>query len=241
MTLKATVAALLIAAAVPAGAETAPGSPDIAERVALVLASEPARSAMPGLMAYFPAEAQRMVDSLREVVSEPDGFSAAGFERLSALNTQIMAPILGMVAQAGDADLVALLDRQIGLLRGIEGQPMLCARFIVQGPAALGADHRYLAEGVLEEAYRQRLAVAHATRDVAPWRGAASDEDYAAIAQALADQGADDAWFDRIAAMDPNDRALCRTFTEYLTVARDAAFPGADRIRADLATVTGLY
>ncbi|WP_323022854.1 hypothetical protein, partial [Pararhodobacter sp.] len=82
-----------------------------------------------------------------------------------------MAPIMGMVAQANDADLVTLLDRQIGLPRGIEGQPMLCARVEVQGPGALGADHRYLAEGVLEEAYRQRLAIADANRDVAPRRG----------------------------------------------------------------------
>lgn len=152
-----------------------------------------------------------------------------------------MAPIMGMVAQANDADLVTLLDRQIGLPRGIEGQPMLCARVEVQGPGALGSDHRYLTEGVLEEAYRQRLAIADASRDAVPHRDLASDADYAAISQRLADQGADDAWFDRIAAMDPNDRDLCRTFTEYLTVARDADFPGADRVRADLATVTGLY
>lgn len=239
MPLNAPLTALLIASAIPAQAEVAPAG--IAERVALVLASEPARSAMPGLMAYFPAEAQRMVDSLREVVSEPDGFSAAGFERLSTLNAEIMAPIMGMVAQAPDADLVALLDTQLRVLQGLASQPMLCARVVVEGPAALGSDHRYLTEGVLEEAYRQRLAIADASRDAVPHRDLASDADYAAISQRLADQGADGAWFDRIAAMDPNDRALCQTFTEYLTVARDADFPGADRIRADLATVAGLY
>ncbi|WP_323022853.1 hypothetical protein [Pararhodobacter sp.] len=67
MRLNAPLTALLIASAIPAQAELAPA--EIAERVAMVLASEPARSAMPELTAYFPAEAQRMVDSLREVVA----------------------------------------------------------------------------------------------------------------------------------------------------------------------------
>ncbi|WP_334191205.1 hypothetical protein [Pararhodobacter sp.] len=236
---KAPFAALLIAAALPAAAEIAPA--EIAERVAMVLASEPARSAMPGLLAYFPEEAQHMVDRLRAVVSEPDGFTAAGFERLSTLNAEIMAPILGMVAQAPDAELVALLDTQIRVLQGLASQPLLCARVVVEGPGALGPDHRYLTGGVLEEAYRQRFAVAHAQQGATPRRGPAHDADYAAISQLLADQGSDAAWFDRIAAMNPQDPGLCRTYTKYLTVARDADFPGADRIRADLATETGLY
>ena len=236
---KAPLAALLIAAALPAAAEIAPA--EIAERVAMVLASEPARSAMPGLLAYFPEEAQHIVDRLRAVVSEPDGFTAAGFERLSTLNAEIMAPILGMVAQAPDADLAALLDTQIRVLQGLASQPLLCARVVVEGPGALGPDHRYLTGGVLEEAYRQRFAVAHAQQGATPRRGPAHDADYAAISQLLADQGSDAAWFDRIAAMNPQDPGLCRTYTEYLTVARDADFPGADRIRADLATGTGLY
>lgn len=239
MRLNAPLTALLIASAIPAQAELAPA--EIGERVAMVLASEPARSAMPGLMAYFPDEAQHMVDRLQAVVSEPDGFTAAGFERLSTLNAEIMAPILGMVAQAPDAELVALLDTQIRVLQGLASQPMLCARVVAEGPGALGQGHFLLTEGVLEEAYRQRLAIADANRDAVPHRAVASDADYAAISQVLADQGADDAWFDRIAAMDPRDPALCRTFTEYLTMARDADFPGADRVRADLATVTGLY
>jgi len=236
---KAPFAALLIAAALPAAAEIAPA--EIAERVAMVLASEPARSAMPGLLAHFPEEAQHIVDRLRAVVSEPDGFTAAGFERLSTLNAEIMAPILGMVAQAPDAELVALLDTQIRVLQGLASQPLLCARVVVEGPGALGPDHRYLTGGVLEEAYRQRFAVAHAQQGATPRRGPAHDADYAAISQLLADQGSDAAWFDRIAAMNPQDPGLCRTYTEYLTVARDADFPGADRIRADLATGTGLY
>jgi len=236
---KAPFAALLIAAALPAAAEIAPA--EIAERVAMVLASEPARSAMPGLLAHFPEEAQHIVDRLRAVVSEPDGFTAAGFERLSTLNAEIMAPILGMVAQAPDADLAALLDTQIRVLQGLASQPLLCARVVVEGPGALGPDHRYLTGGVLEEAYRQRFAVAHAQQGATPRRGPAHDADYAAISQLLADQGSDAAWFDRIAAMNPQDPGLCRTYTEYLTVARDADFPGADRIRADLATGTGLY
>mgnify|MGYP000954967711 CR=1 FL=1 len=236
---KAPLAALLIAAALPAAAEIAPA--EIAERVAMVLASEPARSAMPGLLAHFPEEAQHIVDRLRAVVSEPDGFTAAGFERLSTLNAEIMAPILGMVAQAPDAELVALLDTQIRVLQGLASQPLLCARVVVEGPGALGPDHRYLTGGVLEEAYRQRFAVAHAQQGATPRRGPAHDADYAAISQLLADQGSDAAWFDRIAAMNPQDPGLCRTYTEYLTVARDADFPGADRIRADLATGTGLY
>ncbi|MCA0205779.1 MAG: hypothetical protein LCH92_15645 [Proteobacteria bacterium] len=236
---KAPLAALLIAAALPAAAEIAPA--EIAERVAMVLASEPARSAMPGLLAHFPEEAQHMVDRLRAVVSEPDGFTAAGFERLSTLNAQTMAPIMALVAQAPDADLAALLDTQIGLLQGIADQPMLCARFVVEGPGALGQGHVLLTGGVLEEAYRQRFAVAHAQQGATPRRGPAHDADYAAISQLLADQGADDAWFDRIVAMNPQDPGLCRTYTEYLTVARDADFPGADRIRADLATGAGLY
>ena len=160
MRLNAPLTALLIASAIPAQAELAPAG--IAERVAMVLASEPARSAMPGLTAYFPAEAQHMVDRLREVVSEPDGFTAAGFERLSTLNAEIMAPILGMVAQAPDADLMALLDTQIRVLQGLANQPMLCARVVVEGPGVLGQGHFLLARH--HEARRQQGLGQHVDR-----------------------------------------------------------------------------
>jgi hypothetical protein len=243
MTLKTALTALFIASAqtAAAGSHNTDVLRDVGDSVAMVLATEPARSMLPGLMGYFPAEGMAMIDALRALLSGPDPLSPANLERLGAVNAQTQAAILALVAQAPDADLVALLDDQIGMLRGLQGQPLLCARMVAQGPGALGSDHRYVTGGTLEEAFRHRFAVAYENRATPARRAPASDADFAAFGSALVAMGADDAWFDRVEAMDPTDPALCRSVTEYMTTARDGTFSGADRIRAEIVTVMGLY
>ncbi|MCB1391585.1 MAG: hypothetical protein KDK12_20975 [Rhodobacteraceae bacterium] len=235
------VAALQAAGTVAATAETDAGSAAIdflaANRAQeagpigdSVLASEPVHTMIVEASAYFPQLGAAMIATMRETMATAT--SAADFAAMQAEIQSLHQPIYQALYQAPDAVLVQLLDDQLALVGAMRQNPSLCARVLTEGYATLAEGERGVTPAMITAVFHHRYGFAAQYMGSAPHRGEVTEADLQAQYEAFRAAGVDEEWLDRIDTFDDRDPQLCQTFHEYLTIVRDADFPGADRLRA---------
>lgn len=205
----------------------AAAGPTAYEIVSAEFQNEPLRSMAAGMFTWFPAEVTAMRAAMVQAVETGD----VSVESLRAAVQPITGPVHALVASVPDDGLVALLDDQIALHARLLAEPLICARMVVQGPNREVLTHPLMAGYDLQAHYSEYFYTLNRARYSSPGVPA-SDADYAAFGVAMA--GLPEQALDAIDANRADDPHLCGAVIALLEVARDADFPGAERVRRDL-------
>lgn len=206
--------------------------PTLSEVMAEVTGAEPFGAILAALSLHLPVESMTVgMAPFHASLRAPTPDQVA--EILGRAIAQVRIDLAPRLRFATDGALVAVLNDRVALLTAVADAPDLCARLIVDGagfgpveglviPDAAGTADRLFA--ALAEGRWNRVA-----------RSAPTQADFDALADALAAAGLGEADLARLSRPDRADPALCASTIGVLSVLRDADFPRADRLRAEIA------
>lgn len=198
-----------------------------------LLLSSPAGATYRAVQTYFPAEAAYWREQTAEVL-RGDGTdfekSTAAIEIGAAIRRR-HAPAL---AKAPDDMLVRVLEHQIGMIAEFRESPDACNSMLMNGPAALTREERNSLVSHLQTADVLYEAM-HAGETAPVERTDPNEDDWNALLAALGNAGLTDDEVALVAEPNPNDERLCKAMLGFLETVQSATFPGADRLRAEMA------
>ncbi len=214
--------------------------PTPADLIDLHLGQEPTRSVYQAMFTYFPAEAMALRSAL-VAVAGAGRVTDETLIRMAETGRGIRAPLARFLAGAPEAEIVALLDDQIGLYQRFADEPATCALVVARGLQALPAEDPRRTPPDLAPMMGRLFATMSAYRHAAPRVPPAEDMDYLRLEAAMTGAGLTPGALDHVVANDPSDPQLCGAYLGMLTVLRDAGFDGADRLRTEvmIALATG--
>jgi hypothetical protein len=198
-----------------------------------LLMTSPAGPTYKAVRTYFPTEAAYWRERTAEVLKG----DANDFEKSNAaieIGAAIRRRNAPSLANAPDAMLVKVLNHQIGLIAEFRDAPETCNTMLMQGPAALSKQERNALISHIQSADVLYEAM-HAGQTAPVDRTAATTEDWQALMSAMSEAGLTEEEIALIAEPDPNDARLCQAMLGFLDTIRSASFPGADRLRAEMA------
>jgi len=133
---------------------------------------------------------------------------------------------------APDSALRRLLDNNRMMIAEFKNEPTTCARFIMEGPAALPGQQ--FAEIISQTDTVELLYQSMHEGESSPIeRAASTEDDWWAFYDAFIASGGSDEEFGLILEPDPQHPALCGAFIRFMHVLADANFDGSDRLRAE--------
>lgn len=198
-----------------------------------LLLSSPAGPTYKAVQTYFPTEAAYWRDRTAEVLKG----EGSDFEKSNAaieIGATIRRRNAPSLAKAPDAMLIKVLNHQIGLIAEFRDTPETCNTMLMQGPAALSVQDRNALISHIQSADVLYEAM-HAGQTAPVDRIGATDADWQALMSAMNEAGLTEEEIALIADPDPSDDRLCRAMLQFLDTIKSASFPGADRLRAEMA------
>ena len=208
-----------------------PETPDRAE-IERILMQPPIGDIYTTVKQYYPEDAEEWLDRTEETLRNPAARRAnpnAGFE-IGATLRRRRAPAL---AAAPDHELRNVIDFNISTFDWAMDDPDLCGKLIVEGPMVLPTAERQAFLDRLDGTVLWRAIHAGDTNPVP--RGPSTERDWEAFLAAYLDKGGTESDLQRVVNPSPSDPALCEATAVFLKTVRDANFPGAARIRAEVA------
>lgn len=204
-----------------------------AELVERAYAIEPLRGMIQAIDTHFPGAAQTLRPPSLEAMKGAtlDDLTAIIGGNLLRFRTQQLPAL----RHAPDSALRALLDDQISIMHGLRAaDPVLCAGVLALGPVAVPFGHPILRTRDLTAEADRLFGTIAAGQRAAVLRDEPRDADYPPLLDLLAERGVSLDDIDRLSQAGPTDAWACDVFIPMLTVFRDAAHPGADRLRGQI-------
>ena len=198
-----------------------------------LLLSSPGGATYEAVKTYYPTEAvfwrERAAELLKGEGSDHEKASAA--IEVGAEIRRRRAPAL---AQAPDDLLVEVLGQQVGMIAQFRDTPDACNSMLINGPAALTHDER---KQLIPHIAKARVVyqAMHAGETAPVDRSGSTKEDWTLLFSALANSGLSEDEIALVADPSPNDGRLCNAMLSFLETLSSADFPGADRLRAEMA------
>ena len=214
----------------------APREPQMSEReaeiaAASVLRSLPFRPYFLALEEGFPDDAARMRAEMVEVIryeTDPRVANERGQELGRALRRRHAENLLN----APEAALLTLLDAEIALLRHVESDPERCLDLLLDGPGAAEMANPVFGP-LLQARVRALIAASRAGADSTIRREGSRKEDTLRYAAAFGSLGEAHAAFRTMGRITERPEGGCAATLRVLTVLRDNAFEGRDRVLAE--------
>lgn len=183
---------------------------------------------------FFPEEAAFWRDEARRMFEEHRGGRKPTDQEMFDIGAQIRKRHAPALKNVSGPTLVNVLDQQLGIVEVFEDDAQLCNAVLMKGPIALPRNERSRIVPKMAEA-RVLYRAMHEGRTKPVSRAAPTEEDWARLRDLYLAKGFTDSDLALVAAPDPNDPRLCGATLGFFRVLRDAQFPGADALKAEVA------
>ncbi|WP_417463250.1 hypothetical protein [Kordiimonas sp.] len=198
-----------------------------------MIEASPANEMYRALKGYYPEDAKFFLDSMTALLAGGADKEEA-FSKMLTVGAEIRRRHAANLRAAPDQSLWAILQAQTQMIAALDDDPMLCNRVVMFGAGVIPEDERHRIMALMDAAsllFRAMFEGEHSPVERTP----ATEDDWSNLLVDFYAAGGTDEELDLVMQPDIQSPQLCGAMLRFLRVLTDASFPGADRLRAEVA------